>query len=171
MNGPGLRLESGIDGVHVVAVKWQAIGGPAPSEGSGGTGNSPHLGKKSTRGRVLIVDDEPLIRWSIGETLGDCGYEVSEAGDAVSAIRTLSAGPGADLVLLDLRLPDADDLRVLSALRRLAPRMPVILMTAYGSPELFMEARRLGAFAIVDKPFEIDAIPPLVARALAARPH
>ena len=62
-----------------------------------------------------------------------------------------------DVVLLDLRLPDCDDLRVLSAIRRLSPHTPVILMTAYGSPELFMEARRLGAFAIVDKPFDMEA--------------
>jgi DNA-binding NtrC family response regulator len=47
----------------------------------------------------------------------------------------------------------------------------VILMTAYGSPDLFVEARRLGAFAIVDKPFEMQALEPLVERALAARPH
>jgi DNA-binding NtrC family response regulator len=47
----------------------------------------------------------------------------------------------------------------------------VILMTAHGTPDLFTEARRLGAFAVVDKPFEMEALEPLVERALAARPH
>ena len=76
-----------------------------------------------------------------------------------------------DLVFLDLRLPDCDDLRVLSAIRRLSPHTPVILMTAHVSPELVFDVRRLGAFAILDKPFEMDALQPLVERALAPRPH
>ena len=156
----------------MVAAIWQAIGGPAPSDQQAATGNSPRLAKNSARARILIVDDEPLVRWAVAETLGDRGYDVSEAGDAASAIRACSPGSrAADLVLLDLRLPDCDDLRVLSAIRRLSPLTAVILMTAYGSPELFTEARRLGAFAIVDKPFEMDALQPLVERALAARPH
>ena len=155
----------------MVGKSWQASGGPAPSEQQLPTGNSPR-GQRIPRGRVLVVDDEPLIRWSVAETLGDRAFSVSEAGDAASAIQALSPGASpVDVVLLDFRLPDCDDLRVLSAIRRLSPHTPVILMTAYGSPELFMEARRLGAFAVVDKPFEMDALQPLIERALAARPH
>lgn len=117
-----------------------------------------------------MVDDEPLIRWSVAETLGALGYDVGEAGDAASAMRACTPGSRAfDVVLLDLRLPDCDDLGALSAIRRLSPRTPVILMTAYGSPELVLEAHRLGIFAILDKPFEMDALQPLVERALAAR--
>ena len=156
----------------MVAAIWQAIGGPAPSDQQVATGDSPQLAKKSAGAKVLVVDDEPLIRWSVAETLAERGYEVSEAEDAASAMRACSPGSRSiDVVLLDLRLPDCDDLRVLSAIRRLSPRTAVILMTAYGSPELFTEARRLGAYAIVDKPFEMDALQPLVQRALAARPH
>ena len=156
----------------MLAQSWQAIGDAPPANQQVAIGNSPQAAKKFARARVLVVDDEPLIRWSIGETLGERGYEVTEAGDAQSAMHAFV--PGAcpvDLVLLDLLLPDADDLQVLSAIRRVSPHTPVIVMTAYGSPELFTEARRLGAFAIVDKPFELDALPPLVERALAARPH
>jgi DNA-binding NtrC family response regulator len=106
------------------------------------------------------------------ETLVGHGYEVGEAKDAVSAVRAcLPGGNVVDVIFLDLRLPDCGDLRVLSAIRRLRPDTPVILMTAHGTPELFEEARRLGAFAIIDKPFDIDALSPLVERALAARPH
>jgi len=150
----------------------QAIGAPPALDGQVATGNSPHLAKKSPRARILVVDDEPLIRWSVAEILADRGYEVSEADNAASAMRAFS--PGArpvDVVFLDLRLPDCDDLRVLSAMRWLSPHTPIILMTAFGSRELFLEARRLGAFAIVDKPFEMDALQPLVERALAARPQ
>ena len=141
-------------------------------EPQGATGNSSLLPKKSPRARILVADDEPLMRWSVTETLLGHGYEVGEAEDAASAMRACLPGTAAvDVVLLDLRLPDCGDLRVLSAIRRLRPDTPVILMTAHGSRELFIEARRLGAFAIVDKPFDIEALAPLVERALAARPH
>jgi len=121
---------------------------------------------------VLIVDDEPLIRWAIGETLEHRGYEVCEAGDARSTMHAFGPGSGpVDLVLLDLWLPDAVDLGVLSNIRRLSPRTPVIVMTSHGTREITMDAHRLGAFAVVDKPFELDALPPLVEAALATRPH
>jgi DNA-binding NtrC family response regulator len=156
----------------MVAAIWQAIGGPAPSDGQPAAGNSPQCAEKSASERVLVVDDEPLIRWSVAETLADNGYEVLEAVDAASAVRALvNADARVDVVFLDVRLPDCDDLRVLSAFRRLSPRTPVIVMTAYGSPELSVEARRLGAFAVIEKPFEIEALQPLVDRALAGRPH
>jgi DNA-binding NtrC family response regulator len=120
---------------------------------------------------VLVVDDEALLRWSIAETLGDQGYKVTQAADAAAAMRIFSGALGeTDLVLLDLRLPDSDGLGVLSAMRRLSPSTPVILMTAYGTPELLKEARRLGTVGIVDKPFEMSDLAPLVERALAARP-
>jgi DNA-binding NtrC family response regulator len=132
----------------------------------------PHAAKKSAVARVLVVDDEALVRWSVAETLLDQGYEVTEAHDAASALRQFSMPLGAtDVVLLDLRLPDSDDLHVLSAMHRLAPTTPVILMTAYGTPELFDRARQLGAFTVVNKPFEMDDLAPLIERALAARPH
>jgi DNA-binding NtrC family response regulator len=154
----------------MVAAIRQAIGGSAPSDRHAAIGNSPQLAKKSAGARVLVIDDEPLIRWSVAETLIERGYEVREADDAASAIHACSPGSSpVDVALLDLRLPECDDLRVLAAIRRLSPQTPVILMTAYGTPELFLEARRLGAFAIVDKPFDMDALQPLVERALLAR--
>ena len=124
-----------------------------------------------SRPTVLIVDDEPLSRWSAAETLADAGYRVAEAGDAASAIRAMAACDSpADVVLLDLLLPDADDLNVLSAMHTLAPNTPIILMTSFGSPELFDEAYERGAFLSVHKPFEMSELPRIVARALAARP-
>ena len=68
------------------------------------------MGKNSPRLRVLVVDDEPLIRWSLGETLEQSGHAVVEAGDAESAFRAVSAGGPFDVVLLDYRLPDSNDL-------------------------------------------------------------
>src|SRR5580765_3568985 len=95
--------------------------------------------------RVLVVDDEPLIRWSIAETLGAAGHQVTEAQDAASALRALADAPDTDLVLLDFRLPDSNDLGLLAEIRRMAPAVPVIMMTAFGTPDVTAGALKLGA--------------------------
>lgn len=120
-----------------------------------------------------MVDDESLVRWSIGETLRARGCEVIEASDAHGALELLAditSPPNA--VFLDLKLPDNSDLTLLAALRRRLPHSPIILMTAFGTPELIAEARRMGVFTVLDKPFELDDLGDLVARALASpQPH
>jgi DNA-binding NtrC family response regulator len=65
-------------------------------------------------------------------------------------------------VILDVYLPDSDNLGVLAAMRRLAPQVPVILMTAHGSPALVERARHLGAFTVLEKPFELSNLVALV---------
>jgi two-component system response regulator AtoC len=121
--------------------------------------------------RVLVVDDEALIRWSLVETLTDTGHEAFAATDGCSAVRALSeATVPFDVMLLDFRLPDSNDLRLLSQVRRLAPRTQVVLMTAYGTPEVVKGAIDLGAFRVVGKPLEMTDVPALVAQAYAARP-
>jgi DNA-binding NtrC family response regulator len=125
--------------------------------------------KKSPVLSVLVVDDEPLIRWSLAEALSDCGYQVVETGDAQatrSAVR--SALEGFDVILLDFRLPDSEDLALLAAIRKLTPRSQVILMTAFGTPEVISGALDLGAFRVVTKPFELHEMADLVAQAGAA---
>jgi DNA-binding NtrC family response regulator len=120
-------------------------------------------------GRVLVVDDEPLLCWSVGEILRDSGFRVTEAGDAASAMTAFRGEGQIDVVLLDLVLPDSDDLRLLSTMRRLSPGVPVILMTAHSTPELLTAAMDLGAFATITKPFEMDELPRLVRRAIEQR--
>ena len=124
--------------------------------------------KKPTPLRILVVDDERLVRWSVGETLTDEGYDVREAGDAATALHELATA-GADVVLLDVYLPDSDNLGVLAAMRRLSPGTAVILMTAHSSPALIERARRLGAFTVLDKPFELSNLRPLVECASSMR--
>ncbi len=138
----------------------------APSSVAATGGEFPDVRKKSAT-RVLVVDDEPLVRWSIAETLRGHGCDIIEASDAQGAldmVRDSATEP--DAVLLDLKLPDNDDLTLLVAVRRLLPKVPVILMTAFGTPEILDEARRLGAFTVLDKPFELDDLDVLIARAL-----
>ena len=126
--------------------------------------------KHSPRLRVLVVDDEPLIRWSLAETLEQSGHAVVEAGDAASAIRTVSEGGPFDVVLLDYRLPDSNDLNLLATIRKLAPESAVIMMTAFRTPEVMTGALQLGAYQVIPKPFEVHEVAALVLQAHAA-PH
>ena len=133
-------------------------------------GKIPDVDQNSPVLRVLVVDDEALIRWSLVQTLCDAGHETAEADDAVSAVRAvLSAPTPFDVVLLDLRLPDSKDLELLSAMRRLTPSTKVILMTAYGTPEIVQGAIDLGAFRVVGKPLEMADVSALVVHAFEAR--
>src|SRR5262249_32318279 len=136
----------------------------APIENAGATRPGPTdkpgdfslNAEKSVARRVLVVDDERLVRWSLAETFIDRGYEVVEAADGGSAIQLLAeAAHPTDVVLLDLRLPDSTDLRVLSAMRRVSPRVPIILMTAFGTPDIVDDALNMGAFSVISKPFDM----------------
>ena len=122
-----------------------------------------HGAVETPRWRALVVDDEPLIRWSISEALHDRGYSVVEAGTGRAAIRELNASSDPfDAIVLDLRLPDSDDLSLLSRIQDLAPRTRVIMMSAHGTDEIAQEARARGVYEFVNKPFEISAIASLV---------
>jgi DNA-binding NtrC family response regulator len=118
--------------------------------------------------RVLVVDDEPLIRWSLCETLEQSGHTVAEASDAKSTVRALSAGDPFEVVLLDYRLPDSNDLSLLATVRRLAPASAVIVMTAFGAPEVVAGAFKLGAYQVIPKPFEVHEVAALVLEAHTA---
>jgi DNA-binding NtrC family response regulator len=120
--------------------------------------------------RVLVVDDELLIRWSLTETLAEQGCIVTEACDAASTRRILADGAAPpDVVLLDFRLPDSNDLRLLATIRHDVPNAQVILMTAFGTPEVVKGALDLGAFRVLAKPFEVHDLAALVTDAYAAR--
>jgi DNA-binding NtrC family response regulator len=124
----------------------------------------------NTQSRILVVDDELLIRWSLGEALTAAGYAVVEGRDAAEARQALrDQDHKPDLVVLDYRLPDSNDLGLLTTIRNEAPTVPVILMTAYGTAEVEEGALDLGAYRVVSKPFEVHDMASLVTEALAAR--
>ena len=109
--------------------------------------------------QVLIVDDEPLIRWSLAETLRDCGDGVMEAECGEAAVRALTASvPPPDVVLLDYCLPDSADLSLLSTVRQVSPRSRVILMTAECPQDVMAGALRLGADRVLIKPFDMQRV-------------
>jgi DNA-binding NtrC family response regulator len=126
-------------------------------------------GANEPEARVLVVDDEPLIRWSISEALTERGYTVVEAGTGRAALQeTADAARPFGVIVLDLRLPDSDNLSLLARLHALAPRAQIILMTAHGTDDVAQEARALGAYGFVNKPFEIAAMASLVSEASQA---
>lgn len=153
------RNDAGIGGGKAVPPPRR----PAAAERGKSSGDP---GKIPTR-RVLVVDDELLIRWSLNEGLAKAGYDVLEAEDARSALACFEPGaPALSAVVLDLRLPDSADLGLLRRIRELAPGTPVIMMTAYGSAETRDEAIRLGAWQVVSKPFDLHQLVSLVDAAL-----
>ena len=134
------------------------------------TGLSPQL-------CVLVVEDETLIRWSIAETLAQKGHHVVEASSASTAVQAMSETSGPiDVVLLDYRLPDSDDLGLLRNVRRMRPDSAVVMMTAFGTPEVTRGALELGAYRVLNKPFDMHGLESLVLEAHAStgprsRPH
>jgi two-component system NtrC family response regulator len=123
--------------------------------------------------RILVVDDEALMRWSLSEILGREGHTVVEAVSASTARQVMDdASQPIDVVLLDYRLPDSNDLTLLEEVRRRMPASAVVLMTAYGGPDVVQGALDRGAYCVVDKPFDIHQVEPLVRDAYqAARLH
>ncbi len=120
--------------------------------------------------RVLVVEDEPLLRWALSESLTSAGHVVTAVDDGASAVRALGqASVAIDVVLLDFRLPDSSDLGILRQLLQIAPGRPVVMMTACNTPELTCEALALGVYRVVDKPFDMQAIEVCLREASAAR--
>ena len=114
--------------------------------------------------RILIVDDEELIRWSLKERLEQEEYRIFEAQSGEEARGLYEEA--ADLVLLDYKLPDADGLTLLREIKDVDPDTLVILMTAYSTVETAVAAMKQGAYHYLDKPFNMDEMVLLVEKAL-----
>jgi DNA-binding NtrC family response regulator len=113
--------------------------------------------------RILVVDDEPAIRFSLAELLADEGHEVREAAHAPAALGELEAAP-ADLVICDLRMPAMDGLQLLEEVAARHPETPVVLMTAHGDERTAVKALHLGAYDYLPKPFDNEEVRALVRR-------
>ena len=105
-----------------------------------------------TSSRIVVIEDEPAIRRGVVDALRASGYEAAEAGDGDRGLEAAS-GPDVDLVLLDLLLPRRDGFSVLAELRKVRPKLPVIILTARGSEDDRVRGLKMGADDYVVKPF------------------
>ena len=110
------------------------------------------LAARQAAGRILIVDDEPAIIDSLRMLLESEGYEVAAAATASESLASVSREP-CDLVLLDLMLSDRPGLEVLGEIHKINDKLPVVMLTAYGSIELAVDATRRGAANFLTKPW------------------
>lgn len=116
---------------------------------------------------ILVVDDEPDLRLLVRMTLEGNGYEVEEASTAAEAVRQALAVKPA-LILLDIRLPDAEGFEVLRTLKRTpeVAETPVVMMSAHSSPPTLRKAEIIGSNDYLIKPFKHDALLALVEKHL-----
>ncbi|MBI5168102.1 MAG: sigma-54-dependent Fis family transcriptional regulator [Candidatus Eisenbacteria bacterium] len=115
--------------------------------------------------RLLVVDDESNLRRVLSALLGADGHAVTEAGSVGEAVAALAASDF-DAVLTDQKLPDGEGLQLVSALRERDGAPPVVVITAFATVELAVEAMRLGAFDFITKPFLPEAVRAAVRRAV-----
>jgi DNA-binding NtrC family response regulator len=114
--------------------------------------------------KILIVDDEPTIRFSLIELLDVDGHEAHEAEHAPAALAYLEEHD-VDLVLTDLRMPAMDGMELLAEIRERHPDTLVVLLTAHGDERTAVRALRAGAYGYIPKPFDNDEIRSVVERA------
>ena len=115
--------------------------------------------------RILVVDDQEMMRDSLAATLARDGHEVTAAGEAAIAISKLNASKF-DLLISDLKMPKMTGIELLAEVKKLRPDMPVVLMTAFATVQTAVEAMKLGAYDYIQKPFDGEEIKLLVDRTL-----
>ena len=124
--------------------------------------------RKPPRGRVLVVEDEAYVRASLGEVLGERGFDVDLATSVTDAFASLARTP-VDVVLTDLKMPGADGLDLVRKMQGAYPLVPVIVLTGQGTIASAVECVRAGAGDYILKPADPDALEVALDRALATR--
>jgi response regulator NasT len=115
--------------------------------------------------RIVVAEDESLIRMDIVETLKDQGFDVvGEAGDGLKAIE-LAKQLKPDLMVMDIKMPDMDGLSAAEQIAQL--RIPIVFLTAFNQQELVSRASEVGAMAFLVKPFSPDDLLPAIEVALS----
>ncbi len=118
---------------------------------------------------VWIVDDDTSIRWVLEQAIGQDGMQVRSFESADAALAALHEGQRPDVLITDIRMPGVDGLEMMEQVHRLAPDLPVIVMTAHTDLDSAVSAYHRGAFEYLPKPFDIDETLATVRRALENR--
>ena len=121
-----------------------------------------------SKGKILVVDDEDIVRTSCSRTLVPEGYEVRLAKNGVEGLQ-MAAGERFDLVLTDLKMPDMDGIEVLRIIKEKWPETVVIIVTGYQTVDTAVKAIKLGANNYIEKPFTPDALISAVTEALTGK--
>ncbi|MFH1057371.1 MAG: response regulator [Pseudomonadota bacterium] len=123
-------------------------------------------GGSARAGLILVADDEDLVRDLLVRFLTNRGHHVLEASDGQQALRLFRQNHF-DLVLSDVLMPGLDGLTLLTAIKEVNPRVPVVLISGYGDVETVVKALKAGAENFLSKPLSMDTLDRVVARALA----
>jgi two-component system response regulator AtoC len=122
----------------------------------------------TTQHRVLVIDDDASLRYTLDAVLSDAGLSVETADGGAKGIAAFEAR-GADLVLTDLAMPDVDGTQVLNSLRAQDPSVPVLMLTAHGSERVAVAAMKAGAYDYIPKPFDPEELVLAVKRGIETR--
>src|SRR5688572_92140 len=116
--------------------------------------------------RILVCDDQEMMRDSLAANLAREGHEVVATHDGTVAVTRLEGSSRFDLLITDLKMPKMTGIELLAEAKRLRPDMPVVLMTAFATVQTAVEAMKLGAYDYIQKPFDGEEIKHLVDRTL-----
>jgi DNA-binding NtrC family response regulator len=115
--------------------------------------------------KILVCDDQEMMRDSLASTLAREGHEVTAANEGAVALQRISAGRF-DLLITDLKMPRMTGLELLAEAKKLRPEMPVVIMTAFATVQTAVDAMKQGAYDYIQKPFDGEEIKLLVDRTL-----
>ena len=107
---------------------------------------------------ILIVDDSLMVRQQVSRALSDAGFGVLEATDGADGLRKLAAAPETSLIVLDVNMPNMNGIEMLESLRATDSRIPVVMLTTEGQPQLMQKAKSLGAKGWIIKPFKPEML-------------
>ncbi|MBW6459690.1 MAG: sigma-54 dependent transcriptional regulator [Bacteroidales bacterium] len=115
--------------------------------------------------KILIVDDEESVRYSFRKLYKGPEYQVFESGNGLEALSVIKKEKP-DLVLMDIEMPGLSGLEAIRRVKDMYPRLPVIIITAFGTTERVIAAMKYGAFEYLEKPFDVDRLRAIISEAL-----
>ena len=114
---------------------------------------------------ILVVDDEPDMCEMLSELLSDEGYKLETATNGKDAVKKVLGG-SVDIVLLDIMMPGQDGIDTLRQIKDIRPKLPVVMITGFGTLSTDRNAMKLGAYDYIKKPFNIDCIKEIIKQGL-----
>jgi DNA-binding NtrC family response regulator len=121
-----------------------------------------------SRGKILVIDDEDIVRISVSRALAPEGYEIKTVKDGSEGMKQLEQEEF-DLVLTDLKMPNMDGIEVLSNIKNRWPKTDVVIVTGYQTVETAVKAIKLGAADYIEKPFTPDSLIAMVSGVFRTR--